>query len=77
MASDPSYRANPDRRLFFEMTQDYTPRQKVTNEGRVVSDLSEYSDAELEAMSGDDAKEMLKRIRDEELPVEPAEGDDA
>jgi len=76
MASDTSYRANPDRRLFFEMTRDYTPRQKVTEEGRSVSDLSEYTDAELEQMSGDDAKEMLKRIRDEELPVEIDAGDD-
>ena len=33
VASDPSYRANPDGRLFFEMTKDYTPRQKIEGDG--------------------------------------------
>jgi hypothetical protein len=72
MASEHSYRANSDRRLLFEMTQDYTPRKKIeTENSKVVQDLSEYSDADLEAMSGEDAKEYLRRIRnDADLPAD-------
>jgi hypothetical protein len=66
VVSDPSYRATPERRLFYEMTGDYTPKLKTSRETPGKSDLSEFSDAELAAMSGEDAKEFLRKLRDEE-----------
>lgn len=49
VAKDPDYKAHKDRKLFFEMLGDYTPRQDVNvNDKRVPSDdLSELSDEEL------------------------------
>jgi hypothetical protein len=67
MANQISYRASADRKLFFEMTQDYTPRQRIIEEqaNTAVDDLSNLSDSELEALSGEDAKAMLKRVREQ------------
>jgi len=47
-ASSKDHRSNPDRKLFFEMTGDYTPRSKV-DIGVPVSgeDLSQLSEAQL------------------------------
>jgi hypothetical protein len=84
VASDPSYRANPDRRLFFEMTKDYTPRQKIegTDDSRVghklLSQLKKLPTAKLLETLGDDAMEILKELEEElseEAPEE--ERDDA
>lgn len=67
LAGAETYRANPDRRLFFEMTRDYVPRQKVETERRSVkTDMRDLSDAELENMAGDEVVALLKNIRDEE-----------
>lgn len=67
MASEKSYRAAPDRKLFFEMTRDYTPRQKVdTGNGQVMDDLTSLSDSELDALDAFAARDMLKKIRDED-----------
>ena len=50
VAKDPDYKAHKDRRLFFEMIGDYTPRQDVSvNDKRAIKDddLSNLSDEEL------------------------------
>jgi hypothetical protein len=71
VAADPSYRANPDRRLFFEMTKDYTPR--IKNEvddgkgvGRKVLDQLRKmpTDKMIEAL-GDEAIQIMKELEDE------------
>lgn len=47
-ASDPDHRHNPDRKVYLEMTGDYTPRQQVDVRKTDDSlDLSNLSDAEL------------------------------
>lgn len=79
VASDPSYRANPDRRLFFEMTGDYTPRIKNTlDDGKgvgrkVLSELKKKSTAELLDLLGPDALDLVKELEQEvsEEPEEP------
>lgn len=76
VASDPSYRANPDRRLFFEMTKDYTPRLKnEMDDGKgvgrkVLGELKKKSTAELLELLGPDALEMVKEL-EEELAERP------
>jgi hypothetical protein len=78
VASDPSYRANPDRRLLFEMTKDYTPRLKSElDDGKgvgrkVLGQLKKKSTADLIELLGPDALEMVKEL-EEELS-EDAEG---
>lgn len=79
VASDPSYRANPDRRLFFEMTRDYTPRQKIEGDDgsrvghKVLSQLKKLSTAQLIETLGSDGLEILKELEeelsDEEAPL--------
>lgn len=76
VASDPSYRANPDRRLFFEMTKDYTPRIKnEVDDGKgvgrkVLGELKKKSTAELLELLGPDALEMVQGL-EEELEDDP------
>ncbi len=71
VASDPSYRANPDRRLFFEMTRDYTPRAKVeTSEGtgvgrKLLNKLKGKSTADLIEMLGEDGLELIQEMEDD------------
>lgn len=71
VASDPSYRANPDRRLFFEMTNDYTPRQKIMGDegsgvGRKLLDqLKKLPTAKLLETLGEDALEIMKELEEE------------
>lgn len=71
VASDPSYRANPDRRLFFEMTKDYTPRTKVeTTEGtgvgrKLLNKLKGKSTAELIEALGEDGLQLVKELEDD------------
>jgi hypothetical protein len=71
VASDPSYRANPDRRLFFEMTKDYTPRQKIEGDGnstvghKLLGQLKKLSTAQLLETLGSDALEIMKELEDE------------
>jgi hypothetical protein len=80
VASDPSYRANPDRKLFFEMTRDYTPRQKIEgDEGKGVGHklldrLKKQPTAKLLELLGDDASEIMKELEDE-LEEGPETGD--
>jgi len=68
VASDVSYRAASDRRLFFEMSGDYTPKQKITADdgkgaGRKVLDqLKKKSTAELLELLGEDALELVKEL---------------
>lgn len=52
-ASDPDYKTFNDRKLFLEMTGDYTPRSQVQL-GMSAKDLSELSDAELDELIGED-----------------------
>lgn len=49
-ASNANYKNHQDRKLFLEMTGDYTPKQKVEIERGDPDDLSGLSDAELEEM---------------------------
>ena len=71
VASDPSYRANPDRRLFFEMTRDYTPRQKIEGDGnstvghKLLGQLKKLSTAQLLETLGSDGLELMKELEDE------------
>lgn len=71
VASDPSYRANPDRRLFFEMTKDYTPRQKIEGDDgnavghKVLDKLKKLTTAQLLETLGTDALEIMKELEDE------------
>lgn len=71
VAADPSYRANPDRRLFFEMTRDYTPRQKIEGDDgkgvghKLLDQLKKQPTAKLIEMLGTDALEMMKELEEE------------
>jgi hypothetical protein len=71
VAADPSYRANPDRRLFFEMTKDYTPRQKIEGDGnstvghKLLGQLKKLSTAQLLETLGDDALDIMKELEEE------------
>jgi hypothetical protein len=76
VASDPSYRANPDRRLFFEMTKDYTPRQKIENTDgagvghKLLDQLKKLPTAQLLETLGADAMELMKELEEElETPL--------
>lgn len=70
VASDPSYRSSSDRRLFFEMSGDYTPKQVVkTDDGRgagrkVLDQLKKKTTAELLEMLGEDALELVKDLEE-------------
>jgi len=87
IASEMSYRAASDRRLFFEMSGDYTPKQKVETDdgkgaGRKVLDvLKKKSTAELLELLGNDALELVKELEDQvdsdqsEVKSEKEEGD--
>jgi hypothetical protein len=68
-ASNESYRNNPDRRLLFQMTGDLVEKSAVSvNDGsRLKQDLRSVSDAELLAMSGEKAKEVLAMLRAQAL----------
>lgn len=83
VASDPSYRANPDRRLFFEMTKDYTPRVKnEIDDGKgvgrkILGGLKKLSNAELIAALGTDALELMKELEEELSENEDVQGDPA
>ncbi len=71
MASALSYRANPDRRLFFEMTRDYTPRQKIEgDEGssvghKLLGQLKKLSTAQLIETLGSEGLELMKELEEE------------
>lgn len=71
VASDPSYRANPDRRLFFEMTKDYTPRQKIESDAgngvghKILDKLKKLSTAQMIEALGSDALEIMKELEEE------------
>jgi hypothetical protein len=85
VASDPSYRAASDRRLFFEMSGDYTPKQKITSDdgkgaGRKVLDqLKKKTTAELLELLGEDALELVKeletQVEDQDLTTQPEDLD--
>ena len=47
-ASSSDHRSNPDRKLFLEITGDYTPKIKVDGNLRDTRDLSAMTEAELE-----------------------------
>jgi hypothetical protein len=51
-ASDPDYKHHPDRKLYLEMTGDYVPRSQLDIGRKASGDVSELSDAELEAIIG-------------------------
>lgn len=85
VAADPTYRANPDRRLFFEITGDYTPRQKITSDDgkgvgrKVLGELKKKSTAELLELLGPDALDLVKELEEEvaeETPAPPHLGTD-
>ncbi len=55
-ASDSDHRSNPDRKLFLELTGDYTPKLKVDGSLRDATDLSQLSEEELALYAGRQAK---------------------
>ena len=71
VASDPSYRANPDRRLFLEVTRDYIPRQKIEGDAgspvghKLLDRLSKLSTAQLIEALGSDALEIVRELEEE------------
>lgn len=71
VASIPTYRANPDRKLFFEMTRDYTPRQKIEGDDgkgvghKLLDQLRKQPTAKLLELLGDDALNIMKELEDE------------
>jgi hypothetical protein len=71
VASIPTYRANPDRKLFFEMTRDYTPRQKIEGDDgkgvghKLLDQLRKQPTAKLLELLGDDALSIMKELEDE------------
>lgn len=68
-ASQKDYKAAAQQRLFVELTRDM-PNPKIhVEDNRAVQDLGDLTDAELDALDGQIAKEMLKKIRDEESPL--------
>lgn len=76
VASDPSYRANPDRRLFLEVTRDYTPRQKIEGDAgtpvghKLLDRLNKLSTAQLIEALGSDALEIVKELKEETEALE-------
>jgi len=50
-ASNPDHRHNPDRKVFLEMTGDYTPKAQLNIRNTDVEDLSGMSDAELDKIA--------------------------
>lgn len=54
MARQADYKAFNDRKLFLEMVGDYVPKSKLAVGLRAKNDLGELSDAELDALLGED-----------------------
>lgn len=54
-ASSADHRSNPDRKLYFEMTGDFVPRQRV--------DLSASDDSDLSALTKEELKQMAARAK--------------
>jgi hypothetical protein len=65
-ASQKSYRAAAQQQLFVELSRDMPNPRIHVEDNRVVQDLEDLSDAQLDAMDAFVAKDMLKRIRDDE-----------
>jgi len=70
VASEENYRANQDRKLFFEMSGDHTPRQKILGDdgrigGKVAAQLRKLPTAKLIEMLGEDALEMVAELEEE------------
>lgn len=64
-ASQKDYKAAAQQRLFVELTRDM-PNPKIhVEDNRAVTDLEDLSDAELEALSGTQLKDLVKKIRDD------------
>jgi hypothetical protein len=61
MAMDDDYKAHNDRKMYLEMTGDYVPRSQM-QVGLTAKDLSELSDAELDAMMGEEEAESKNAI---------------
>jgi len=68
VAKDPDYKAHKDRRLFFEMLGDYTPRQDVN-----VNDKSAANKNDLSTKSEEELRKMASMLEDSEAP-DPPEG---
>ena len=67
VASQESYRAHNDRRLLFQMTGDFTPRQEVDVTGQLgqTLDLSELSEKDLARLSAEEAARRLAEAEDD------------
>jgi len=63
-ASQRDYKAAAQQRLFVELTRDMPNPKLHVEDNRAVADLEDLSDAELDALDGIAAKELLKKIRD-------------
>lgn len=61
-ASEADYKTFNDRKLFLEMVGLYTPKSKLEVDDRRAKDLSELSDEELDALSGESLEKRLSEI---------------
>jgi len=71
-ASEADYKHAPDRRMYLEMTGDLENRLKVTGQSATGS-LLKMTDADLLNLSGEKAKELLSRLREEQETTDGGE----
>jgi hypothetical protein len=64
-ASQHDYKAAAQQRLFVELTRDMPNAKLDINTNKAAQDLSELSDAELDAIDALSMRELLKKIRDD------------
>ena len=69
VAMDPDYKAHKDRRLFFEMIGDYTPRKDVS-----LNDLRAVKDDDLSALSDEELAKRAAALKDSAPPNPPLAG---
>jgi len=65
-ASDPDYKHHPDRKLLLEMLGDYVPRSQLDIGRKASGDITELSDAELEAIIGERLRAQGGEVNDDD-----------
>jgi len=66
VAMDPDYKAHRDRRLFFEMLGDYTPRKDVS-----LNDKRAVKDDDLGALSDEELARRAAALKESDAPEPP------
>ena len=67
VAMDPDYKAHKDRRLFFEMLGDYTPRKDVS-----LNDKRAVKDDDLSALSDEELARRAAALKESDAPEPPS-----